>query len=110
MQAVTGRHGHSTLAFLLVPIIGAFLTALPVSWTYMSIRHGEEYDQSLISTIIILPLVVTGIVVIVQNSLAIKRMGSVDDMVGAVRFLLSDDASWVTGQILAVDGGQTFRL
>ena len=25
MQAVTGRHGHSTLAFLLVPIIGAFL-------------------------------------------------------------------------------------
>ena len=25
MQAVTGRHGHSPLAFLLVPIIGAFL-------------------------------------------------------------------------------------
>lgn len=47
---------------------------------------------------------------IVRNSLAIKRMGSVDDMVGAALFLLSDDASWVTGQILAVDGGQTFRL
>ena len=42
---------------------------------------------------------------IVRNSLAIKRMGSVDDMVGALLFLLSDDASWVTGQILAVDGG-----
>ncbi|MEQ6900667.1 SDR family oxidoreductase [Nocardioides sp. YIM 152588] len=47
---------------------------------------------------------------IVRNSLALKRMGSVDDMVGACLFLLSDDASWVTGQILAVDGGQTFRL
>lgn len=47
---------------------------------------------------------------IVRNSLAIKRMGEVDDMVGAALFLLSDDASWVTGQILAVDGGQTFRL
>lgn len=47
---------------------------------------------------------------IVKNSLALKRMGSVDDMVGACLFLLSDDASWVTGQILAVDGGQTFRL
>ncbi|WP_370288800.1 SDR family oxidoreductase [Nocardioides sp.] len=47
---------------------------------------------------------------IVRTSLAIKRMGSVDDMVGALLFLLSDDASWVTGQILAVDGGQTFRL
>ncbi|MBS4751853.1 SDR family oxidoreductase [Nocardioides sp. zg-ZUI104] len=46
---------------------------------------------------------------IVRNSLAIKRMGSVDDMVGACLFLLSDEASWVTGQILAVDGGQTFR-
>lgn len=47
---------------------------------------------------------------IVRTSLAIKRMGSVDDMVGALLFLLSDDASWVTGQVLAVDGGQTFRL
>ena len=47
---------------------------------------------------------------IVRNSLAIKRMGEVDDMVGALLFLLSDEASWVTGQILAVDGGQTFRL
>jgi NAD(P)-dependent dehydrogenase (short-subunit alcohol dehydrogenase family) len=47
---------------------------------------------------------------IVRSSLAIKRMGSVDDMVGALLFLLSDEASWVTGQILAVDGGQTFRL
>jgi NAD(P)-dependent dehydrogenase (short-subunit alcohol dehydrogenase family) len=44
------------------------------------------------------------------KNLALKRMGSVDDMVGALLFLLSDDASWVTGQILAVDGGQTFRL
>ncbi|WP_322936444.1 SDR family oxidoreductase [Nocardioides bizhenqiangii] len=47
---------------------------------------------------------------IVRNSLAIKRMGQTSDMVGACLFLLSDEASWVTGQILAVDGGQTFRL
>jgi NAD(P)-dependent dehydrogenase (short-subunit alcohol dehydrogenase family) len=47
---------------------------------------------------------------IVRISLAIKRMGQTSDMVGACLFLLSDDASWVTGQILAVDGGQTFRL
>ncbi len=47
---------------------------------------------------------------IVRNSLAIKRMGETSDMVGACLFLLSDEASWITGQILAVDGGQTFRL
>ena len=46
---------------------------------------------------------------IVRQSLAIKRMGTVDDMVGACLFLLSDQASWITGQIIAVDGGQTFR-
>ncbi|HEX4189820.1 MAG TPA: SDR family oxidoreductase [Marmoricola sp.] len=46
---------------------------------------------------------------IVRNSLAIKRMGEVEDMVGACLFLLSDDASWITAQILDVDGGQVFR-
>jgi hypothetical protein len=72
------------LFWLSTAIAGAFLTALPVSWTYMSIRHGDEYDQSLISTIIILPLVVTGIVVIVQNSLALAF--SLAGIAGAVRF------------------------
>jgi NAD(P)-dependent dehydrogenase (short-subunit alcohol dehydrogenase family) len=43
------------------------------------------------------------------KALALKRMGRPEDMVGACLFLLSDEAAWVTGQILAVDGGQTFR-
>ena len=43
------------------------------------------------------------------KGMAIKRMGQPGDMVGACLFLLSDEASWVTGQIIAVDGGQTFR-
>ena len=43
------------------------------------------------------------------KALAIKRMGQPEDMVGACLFLLSDEASWVTGQIIAVDGGQVFR-
>jgi NAD(P)-dependent dehydrogenase (short-subunit alcohol dehydrogenase family) len=43
------------------------------------------------------------------KGLALKRMGQPEDMVGACLFLLSDEAAWVTGQILAVDGGQVFR-
>src|SRR3954447_16719623 len=43
------------------------------------------------------------------KSLAIKRMGQPEDMVGACLFLLSDEASWLTGQIVNVDGGQVFR-
>ncbi len=44
------------------------------------------------------------------QSLAIKRMGTPDDHVGPVLFLLSDEAAWMTGHILAVDGGQIPRI
>ena len=43
------------------------------------------------------------------KGLALKRLGQPEDMVGAAVFLLSEESAWVTGQILAVDGGQTFR-
>lgn len=46
----------------------------------------------------------------IVQSLMIKRMGTPDDHVGALLFLLSDDARWMTGQIVAVDGGQIVRL
>ena len=78
-----GTFGES-LFWLCAAIIGALLTAIPVSWVYMEIRTGEEYDQSLISTILILPLVVTGIVIIVQNSLALAF--ALAGIAGAVRF------------------------
>jgi hypothetical protein len=70
--------------WLVVAIIAAILVSLPVSWTYMAVRGGEEYDQSLVNTIIVLPMVVTGIVIIVQNSLALAF--SLAGIAGAVRF------------------------
>ena len=43
-------------------------------------------------------------------SLAIKRLGTPDDHVGPVLFLLSDEASWVTGHVRAVDVAQFPRI
>lgn len=41
--------------------------------------------------------------------LPLQRMGTPQDLVGACLYLLSDEASWVTGHILNVDGGQIIR-
>src|SRR5881275_3397391 len=86
-QAVRAAHvanfGQSVF-WLVVAIIAAILVSLPVSWTYMAVRGGGEYDQSLVNTIIVLPMVVTGIVIIVQNSLALAF--SLAGIAGAVRF------------------------
>jgi NAD(P)-dependent dehydrogenase (short-subunit alcohol dehydrogenase family) len=43
------------------------------------------------------------------DSLPLKRMGQTQDIVNAVIFLLSEDSSWVTGQVWSVDGGQMMR-
>jgi NAD(P)-dependent dehydrogenase (short-subunit alcohol dehydrogenase family) len=37
------------------------------------------------------------------------RVGAPADIAGPAVFLLSDDAAWITGQVLSVDGGTTMR-
>jgi NAD(P)-dependent dehydrogenase (short-subunit alcohol dehydrogenase family) len=37
------------------------------------------------------------------------RLGEVDDVAGPVAFLLSDDAAWITGQTVVIDGGASIR-
>jgi hypothetical protein len=73
-----------SIGWLATAILGALVTALPVSWVYMSTRSAEEYDQSLISSILILPIVVTSIVIVVQHSLALAF--ALGGIAGAVRF------------------------
>ncbi len=43
------------------------------------------------------------------RSQSIKRVGVPDDLVGTVAFLASSDSSFMTGQALTVDGGNTFH-
>jgi NAD(P)-dependent dehydrogenase (short-subunit alcohol dehydrogenase family) len=44
------------------------------------------------------------------SQMPLARMGQPDDIVGALLFLLSDEASWITGHVLNVDGGQVMRV
>ncbi|RKT82127.1 3-oxoacyl-[acyl-carrier protein] reductase [Saccharopolyspora antimicrobica] len=39
----------------------------------------------------------------------LQRLGVPSDISGAAAFLLSDEASWITGQVLVLDGGVTLR-
>ncbi len=45
----------------------------------------------------------------IVKGLSLKRRGTPQDLVGMCLFLLSDEASWITGQIFNVDGGQIVR-
>ena len=75
---------RESVYWLVITILGALLTALPVSWVYMAVRNPRDYDQSLVDTIVIMPIVVTSIVIIVQNSLALAF--SIAGIAAAVRF------------------------
>lgn len=80
-----------SLVWLTSAIVGALVVALPVSRVYLTIRNPKQYDQSLVDTIVMLPMVVTTVVVIVQDSLALSF--SLAGIAGAARFRNSMKAS-----------------
>ncbi len=73
-----------SLVWLTIAVCGALLSVWPLSWTYMAIRTQEEYDQSLVETIMILPIAVTSIVIMVHQSVALAF--GLAGIVGGVRF------------------------
>jgi 3-oxoacyl-[acyl-carrier protein] reductase len=44
------------------------------------------------------------------KTMPLSRLGQPQDMADAALFLLSDEARWITGHILNVDGGQLMRV
>lgn len=69
---------------LALAIISSFLLMLPVTWICMGARRRKDVSQSFIQTILVLPLVITGIVHVVHNSLALAF--SLAGIVAGVRF------------------------
>ena len=82
----------NTLAMTTVAsMIGAVLLALPVAWIYTMTRKKRGYDQSVVQTLILLPALVAGVVVLVKYSLALAF--SLAGIVAAVRFRTTLDDS-----------------
>jgi hypothetical protein len=67
-----------------VAMVVAALFALPVAWIYILTRQKKGFRQSQVHTLIMLPVVVAGVVVLVKNSLALAF--SLAGIVAAVRF------------------------
>ncbi len=69
---------------LFLALIGATLLMIPIRWVYMSIGLTQNYNHAVAASLIILPIIVTGIVVIVQFSLALAF--SLAGIVAGVRY------------------------
>jgi len=74
---------------LMFASVGAMILTVPISWAYFITSRVRRIDQSFLQTIMVLPLLVTGIAMIVLNSIALAF--SLAGVVAAVRFRFSLD-------------------
>jgi hypothetical protein len=88
------------VAFMgVIGILAAIVFCLPVSWTYMFTRQKKGYSQSVVHTLILLPVVVSVVASLVRHNAALAF--SLAGIVAAVRFRValedSRDAVFVFG-------------
>ncbi len=86
----------------IIAMLTAFVTALPVAWVYTLTRRKKGFQQSVVQTYLILPVVAAAIVVMVKTSLALAF--SLGGIVAAVRFRTSLDDSKDAAGIFVVIG------
>ena len=68
----------------LLSMLAAFVLVVPVAYVYMVTKQRRGYDQSVVQTVIVLPMVVAGTLILVQNSISLAfALGAV---LAAVRF------------------------
>jgi len=100
-QAAVFPGGAPRWVDALVQMFGALLLVLPIALVYVRTRTRLKFDRSLVQTVIVLPIVVTAILVVVRDSLALAF--SLAGIVAAVRFRNnlkeSGDAVYIFGSI-----------
>lgn len=86
----------------IVAMVTGFVTSLPVAWVYIITRDKKGYQQSVVQTLIILPVVIAGIVVLVKSSIALAF--SLGGIVAAVRFRTTLDDTKDAANIFVATG------
>src|SRR2546426_5106272 len=76
--------GEKTPGAAVVAMLSALGLMSPVAWMYMRTKPKLRYDPSLVQTVIVLPVVISGVVLIVRDSVPLAF--SLAGIVAAVRF------------------------
>ncbi len=87
LSGTAGQHLPPPVALAVTTALcmtGAFLLMIPVAWVYIMTRQKKGYRQSVVQTLVILPIVVAGVVLLVKNSVALAF--SLGGIVAAVSF------------------------
>jgi len=76
-----------TMVRLAIAMVGTGVLMIPVSWVYFITTRTKDVSRSFAQTMMVLPIIVAGIAMIVQNDIALAF--SLAGVVAAVRFRLT---------------------
>ncbi|MBV6522265.1 MAG: hypothetical protein MNPFHGCM_02411 [Gemmatimonadaceae bacterium] len=89
--AITGLPPAYVALMTLVAGVSAFALSLPVSWVYMFARQKKGYSQSVVQSLVLMPVVIAVVAALVRNSIALAF--SLAGIISAVRFRTTLDDS-----------------
>jgi 3-oxoacyl-[acyl-carrier protein] reductase len=86
--------------------VGGLTQTLAVEWAPYGVRVNAV-APGMVETPILSGGLASGVInrQVAENAHALRRLGTPEEIAAAIVFLLSDGASFVTGEILCVDGG-----
>ena len=90
VTVLDGQPAFASVPNLVIPIFGAALNANPE--TKIIVHSGSDVMN-----------VAEGI----AKAHPLKRIGEGKDTAAMAKFLLTEESSWITGQIIGVDGGRS---
>lgn len=89
--------------------IDSITRTLAVEWAEFGIRVNAVVPGYIITPLLEAGIRSGGVDPTIRTMHAMERFGEADEIAAGVKFLLSNDASYITGEMLTIDGGFTPR-